>query len=825
MEPKESGKCSAVVKDNATGQNRRCKNSVPNGQILCYRHQNQIPYFANSALPPAPPDSAKTILQTALNLPLANSALRPVTPDSAKMSLQTFLNSLPPTPPDSKKTSPQTATSTRPSTPPHSVKTDLQANGPTPYKANQKSDSNANLSTRREVFCANLEGLDRVRVGCKAKIDSLFEELEGAADAWGDLEKMVQLLFESDAWKKWDEEMGQTYNPKESLQSQEKFYDVLQEAQSILAKNTIVPQLCSFRNIRRENIGFNAPHNEQERLKSLKPDIAVVKNEHLDSDPMAFAQFLCLIEHKRGIKALNNRDEIQNSLIRSLQTFNDDFLRQYLYSVFVAGTKLRLYHLSRAGIQYPKDDLDIKDNPEMFLKFVAWLLYASPEMLGQGNPLDKIGEVPIQCEWNKPSRRPIAEVLDSRGTTVWEVRDPKPESTGLNENFAQLSLNSKAPRILKMQWAYEVRKTTEADFLRDLKDMPGVPKLIAEHRGAKTEDFSGPNDDSERIPLIGRSGQSTSTSAGSYETNISSFDYIQAQSTIPPPTCNNFSREQCWILISYCGASIDDTMDRVIHSEPFTTVQRIRALRSIIHIIRDLFCREKRIVHRDISATNIRIAPQEESDSKPTIDSEISTDGEALADGKHSAKCEPPAGNLIDFDMASYWDAQGSGAKSRTGTPIYMAAKVLTSANPACHLPWYDIESVFWVLLIGEAKWSGEVAIEIPAGIDLKTLGEKKERLIASTDAWFDLKDKKFMHGPVGKLLCQLRRFLFHKWELTDKPDDFIVPEFSYKAKRFGTQEEKDPKQFAENIANALKEGVARIDAWFEECIKELEVE
>src|SRR5436305_14354298 len=91
---KESGKCSAVVKDNATGQNRRCKNSVPNGQILCYRHQNQIqiPYFANSALPPAPPDSAKTILQTALNLTLANSELRPVSPHSTKISLQTLLN-------------------------------------------------------------------------------------------------------------------------------------------------------------------------------------------------------------------------------------------------------------------------------------------------------------------------------------------------------------------------------------------------------------------------------------------------------------------------------------------------------------------------------------------------------------------------------------------------------------------------------------------------------------------------------------------------------------------------------------------------------------
>ena len=46
----------------------------------------------------------------------------------------------------------------------------------------------------------------------------------------------------------------------------------------------------------------------------------------------------------------------------------------------------------------------------------------------------------------------------------------------------------------------------------------------------------------------------------------------------------------------------------------------------------------------------------------------------------------------------------------------------------------------------------------------------------------------------------------------------------SYIAKRFGAQEE-DPKKSAENIANALKEGVKTIDAWFEECIKELEAE
>jgi len=162
--------------------------------------------------------------------------------------------------------------------------------------------------------------------------------------------------------------------------------------------------------------------------------------------------------------------------------------------------------------------VDIKDDPKTFLKFIAWLSFASPEELGQEKPLDVINEVRIQCEWNEHSRRPNAEVLDSRGTTVWEVKELGAESTGLNESFAQLSLNDKTPRILKMQWAHEARETTEADFLRDIKNMPGVPKLIAEHRGAKTEDFSGPNNDSKSISLIGRSGQSISTSASSYET-------------------------------------------------------------------------------------------------------------------------------------------------------------------------------------------------------------------------------------------------------------------------------------------------------------------
>ena len=39
---------------------------------------------------------------------------------------------------------------------------------------------------------------------------------------------------------------------------------------------------------------------------------------------------------------------------------------------------------------------------------------------------------------------------------------------------------------------------------------------------------------------------------------------------------------------------------------------------------------------------------------------------------------------------------------------------------------------------------------------------------------------------------------------------------------RFKTQGWKNPKEYTDNIANALKEDVKRIDTWFKECINEL---
>lgn len=68
-----------------------------------------------------------------------------------------------------------------------------------------------------------------------------------------------------------------------------------------------------------------------------------------------------------------------------------------------------------------------------------------------------------------------------------------------------------------------------------------------------------------------------------------------------------------------------------------------------------------------------------------------------------------------------------------------------------------------------------------------------------------------------------MRGFLFnYYWEPTREQDSRIALDVAYEAERFKTQGWEDLEQGADDIANALKEGVKRINTWFEECIHEL---
>lgn len=820
--------CTGTVKDKITRLNRQCRNTASADQTptlchICLRklQRSSNPHIAAESNPGVAAESNPDVaagpdlhIATEFNpaQPNLHIAAEP-TPPATPIDLSDTTTGISATPIASQnaalaltpRKAGQNVATTDTTTTPHKASqlapTHATTHFPTPQKAIQQSSTDDNLAIRRDVFRNNLKELILVKMECEKKIDFLYGKVEGAV-AWEKLDNMKESLLISKAWQDWLTDMTQPHDLRTPLRAQEKFIELLTTAQSILVENKkgLGAEPYCFRNINDEKIDFNAPHDPQKSLKPLRPDIAVVKREHLDSQPPLYGQFLCVMEHKQSDRLRDGR-AIQDSLIKSVQIFNDNFFRQYLYSVFIAGTSLRLFQLDRGGIAYFANGLNIEKHPEAFLKFVAWLSFSPPEQLGYEAPPDNIGGVPIECEWDKPSTRPHAEVLDARGTTVWTARkpepvptEPKPVPTELDEGFAQLTLNDKILGVVKMQWAYEARKTTEADFLHAIS---GVTKLIANHEGVSTKDFGTSGSKIKRMPFKLKAADAICVSEGSYATLPKDIDSINLNDDInldDSSTDEQVFRQQRWILISYCGASIDDESDP-ISGKPFATVDRLRALRSVICTINELFC-EKRIVHRDISVNNIRIAP--------------------ASDSKHLA------GNLIDFDMASYWDAGGSGAKSRTGTPQYMAVIVLCSAEPLpCHLPWYDIESVFWVLLIVEGKRSGEKFKGL-TGTDLVSFGRAKLAFVLLS--WRELMKSAFMQGPVGKLLCRLRGFLFDsQWTPTKTLDARIVPDLNYETDRFKTgKEDETESERWKDMAHALKEGVKIIGTWFDECINEL---
>jgi serine/threonine protein kinase len=808
--------CDWILYDKKKKEWRHCLNPLTDSDIYCTFHRNWL--TRRSLTVQSKPQGY--ILQCIRQVASVHST--PPTTHSTPQAASAYS-----TPPTATST-PQAATLATP------VRKSLQKSNSIPYRLNYKSLPNAPLVDRCNVFCLNLsEELTLVKLGCETKIDGLFGQLKNADAYRYKLQEVAEKLKLTGQWTKWLAEMRGSYKSEEPLKPQGLFYDLMVKAQSLLIESFTEQKLGQeqvfheiphrFRNLLREKIGHKFEHDEAERVKSLNPDIVVVKQKYQDSDFPDFGRFLCVMEHKRGEKEMSNSAAKIESLVRSTQTFNDNPYRHYLYSVFVAGTKLRLFQLNRGGVVYFGNDLDIGKNLETFLKFVAWLSFASPQQFGRGKHIDSIGGVEFKCFWEKSVQFVRPEALDSRGTTVWHAWEPV-KTKGLEEDLARLEVSDKPQTepqmILKMQWAHELRKATEADVLKAISNMRGVPKFYGECRGPSTKDFFESYLGTERKPI---KSNAISTPANitiapsSYEplgsrSGTHSHKPLNAQPAPSSPRANNHSfREQRWILTSYCGASIDDEEDP-ISKRQFTTVDRIRTLHSVIHTIRNLFC-DKRIIHRDISSSNVRIAPlstayKDYADVKPLPDS---TNEVELA------------GYLIDFDMATFWDSEGSGARSRTGTPLYMALAVLSAVPPSFHLPWYDIESVFWLLLIGEGQRAGLSSFRFQDGMDLEDLGSKKARLISNT-SWEKLKKLKFMQGHVGLLLCRLRGYLFdYNWAQTAEVVDRITQDELYEAERFQTSVQDDIKVLGENIANALNEAINIIDKWFRECIDGLQ--
>src|SRR6266480_3940788 len=85
-----------------------------------------------------------------------------------------------------------------------------------------------------------------------------------------------------------------------------------------------------------------------------------------------------------------------------------------------------------------KQALGCTTKPRNIPQVVAWLLFASPRQLDQGEPFNRIGGVPLECNWREAVIVVRAEALDSRETTVWKASEPIKE---VMKKLGRLSLN------------------------------------------------------------------------------------------------------------------------------------------------------------------------------------------------------------------------------------------------------------------------------------------------------------------------------------------------------------------------------------------------
>lgn len=400
--------------------------------------------------------------------------------------------------------------------------------------------------------------------------------------------------------------------------------------------------------------------------------------------------------------------------------------RQFVNVSFLCGAMLQFLRFDRSGCSASKE-IDIKEHTATFLKLLLSFFVLNYSRVGlnafigrspHGHRVVKVGAK--KYELGKQLLYPAKDSLICRGTAAFMAREISEDELGSD------GVDSRAWDLCyKISWINSARPL-EGAFLAKLKGVRSVVECQSYDTRSATlhgryqcifGDDAIENPGKQSLakkwsshvsqPVSHRLQGPENSPTGSKKIIPSSPNLGQPPAKTEKPSTSgvrqtNFSNRECrQLVMTYVHWEFDDLFDPLAgnewnyideyglppSSEPNSAILRCWA--RVFETIKDLIQSPFRIMHRDISFTNIRIKR---------------ADGELI-----------PV--FTDWDMSAEEGNQAHFINNKAGTPGFMAAKLLQGGSgPGNGIPhrWcYDVESAFWLCYLASIRFDTDKRVRL----------------------------------------------------------------------------------------------------------------
>ncbi|EPQ57055.1 hypothetical protein GLOTRDRAFT_137483 [Gloeophyllum trabeum ATCC 11539] len=365
--------------------------------------------------------------------------------------------------------------------------------------------------------------------------------------------------------------------------------------------------------------------------------------------------------------------------------YESQYDRRFVVAASILGFDIILHLLDRAG-EVSSATFDMRGQPRAFLRIFTATIFSEKDRLGYDPSITTLED----------GRRCVTVAQESYVIEDWVYRSHSIRGRG---TACWRASRNGVTYAIKDYWTDMSRAVTEAEFLREAENhaVEGVPRLVAH----EVAEFRGQKDTTKLIrPILSE--------------EMYSKMYLDAYTSV--------------------GERVHMRLVMTPFAMPITHFKTkgelVGAFIDVIEAHKQLV-EKANILHRDISVNNIMLV--ESSDQE----------------GKNGRR----RGLLIDLDYAAHYspdDAQKDrkvALLERTGTTPFMAIDLLSASGQRVHVPRWDLESFFyvliWVFILYDGPCKSERKIKFSDTVlfkwtndDFESIGMNKYAAVTSPDFW-----------------------------------------------------------------------------------------